>query len=238
MRYINLIFISVFLFTGQAQATGFEEKNLVNGSLAILQDFMTAEDAQIPSDLIKKAKAIIIFPAMYKGGFIFGARYGKGVVSVRSPKTDKWGPPAFIHTLGGSWGLQVGLEAVELVLLVMSQRGMEGILQGKFTLGGDIAVAAGPVGRYSEASMDILLKTGIFSYSRTRGIFAGVSIKGAALVVDEKANYRYYRKSYSTRDLLMTDKVKLVPQSAKRFMTGLDNLAFPEQLAQPAMPIN
>lgn len=222
MRLLSLSILSLFLFVQSAAADIQGQQETLNDALSVLNEMMNTPDEHIPKDLISQAQAIIIFPTMVKGGFMFAVRGGKGVASVRSKKTGTWGPPAFLYTTGLSFGLQIGVEAVDLILLVMTQRGMEGLLKDQFTLGGDVAVAAGPVGRHAEAATDILMQGEIYSYSRSKGAFAGISVKGTVITEDKDSNHAYYQEALSAKDILTGDRIKKYPETAKRFIEGLN----------------
>ncbi len=221
-----LVLLAVFIST---PAFASSSNTLQNGA-AVLEEILVSPDQNIPERLLANAKGIIIFPTMVKGGFFFGARFGKGVASVRDPKTGQWGPPAFLTTMGGSFGFQFGAEAVDLILLVMSDRGMQGLMKGQFTLGGDIAVAAGPVGRHAEANTDLLFQGEIYSYSRSKGLFGGISLKGAGFSFDDQAIEKYYGKSYEPNDLLSSGTIPKMPESGRRFMKRLNLAAPPAKL--------
>lgn len=223
MKYIGLIALLLFVSTAQAATEG--QAELLRDATSVMQEMLDSPDEGIPSELLGKAKAIIIFPTMIKGGFMFAARYGRGVVAVRSPKTGEWGLPSFMTTVGGSFGLQIGAEAVDLILLVMTQRGIDGLLQDKFTLGGDAAVAAGPVGRHAEASADIMMQGEIYSYSRSKGAFAGLSLDGTIIATDNQSIEVYYGGPYDPRVILFENKVKKQPETARRFMKDMNRLA-------------
>ena len=182
MKQIFLSIILILLVSQGvwAEGDGDKQRKILRTSQMVLKEIQKSPDQNIPMNLISKAKAIIVFPTMFKGGFFVGARYGKGIASVRSAKLGEWGPPAFLYTTGASLGFQIGAEAVDLILLVMSQRGIEGLLSEKFTLGGDIAISAGPVGRHAEASADVFMQGEIYSYSRSKGIFSGISLKAVS----------------------------------------------------------
>jgi len=225
MKIITLSVLTIFLFTANTFASTTDQQNLLRKAGMVLEEIKNAPDEEIPTELIARAKAIIIFPTMIKGGFMVGARYGKGVASVRSSKTGQWGSPAFLYTAGGSFGFQIGVEAVDLVLLVMSQRGIEGLIKDQFTLGADAAISAGPVGRHAEAAADILMQGEIYSYSRSKGVFAGVSLKGTVITADTDANWDYYNRPLSPQDILIYGKVQKNPVSATRFKRYLNRLA-------------
>jgi lipid-binding SYLF domain-containing protein len=230
MKIINLILLGIFLVTSSAVAKTTDEQQLLRKAGYVLQEVLESPDIEIPEALIKRAKAVIVFPTMIKGGFMIAARYGKGVVAVRSPKTGKFGPPAFVYTAGGSFGFQIGAEAVDLVLLVMSPRGIEGLLKNKFTLGADAAITVGPVGRHAEAGADILMQGEIYSYSRSKGAFAGVSLKGAVISSDRDANWDYYNEPITSEEILLFSKVKKLPESGKRYIRAL-NMMFPPTIS-------
>ena len=198
-------------------------------SLAVIDEIMNSPDQEIPSELISQAKAVLIFPTLVKAGFIVGGRYGNGMASMRSRNTGKFGPPTFLTQAGLSVGFQFGAEAVDLVLLVMTQRGLESLLKDELTLGVDAAVSAGPVGRHAEAATDIRMKGEIYSYSRSKGAFAGVSLKGTIISTDKEANFDYYGRFFKAKDILIRGKVKKIPDSGKRFIERLNFLAPPKK---------
>ena len=227
MKLISFgIIFTLFLVNG-AWADGSKQRKILRTSQFILEEIQKSPDQQIPMNLISKAKAIIVFPTMLKAGFFVGARYGKGIASVRAEETGEWGPPAFLYTTGGSFGFQFGAQAIDLILLVMSQRGLEGLLNEQFTLGGDIAISAGPVGRHAEASADVFMQGEIYSYSRSKGLFGGVSLKGTIITSDSDANLAYYGHPYTSEDILLTKQVRKIPESGKQFIKIFNHLAPP-----------
>ena len=179
--------------------------------------------------MLSKAKAIVVFPTMVKGGFIFAARYGQGVAASRSLETGQWSPPSFVATVGGSLGFQVGAEAVDLVLLVMNRRGIEALLKNKFTLGGEVGIAAGLLGRHAEAAADFKMRAEILSYSRSKGMFGGISLKGTVINTDNESNHLYYGRKLSSIDILLEGKIDKPPESARRFVQHLNKLAPPKR---------
>jgi len=223
---LTIIFLSLCATTAQAKE---ENEQTLKDSLSVIHEIMNSPDNQIPSNLISEAKAILIFPTLVKAGFVVGARYGEGVASMRARKTGKFGPPTFLTQGGLSIGFQIGAEAVDLVLLVMTQRGLESLLKDELTLGADAAVSAGPVGRHAEAAIDVGMRGEIYSYSRSKGAFAGVSLKGTVISTDEKANFDYYGRFFKAKDILIRGKAKKVPASGQRFMEGLNFLAPPKR---------
>ena len=227
MKLISFCIIFVLFFVSGAWADGSKQRNMLRTSQMILEEIQKSPDQQIPMNLMSKAKAIIVFPTMLKAGFFVGARYGKGIASVRTEETGEWGPPAFLYTTGGSFGFQFGAQATDLILLVMSQRGLEGLLNEQFTLGGDIAISVGPVGRHAEASADIFMQGEIYSYSRSKGLFGGVSLKGTIITSDSDANLAYYGHHYTSEDILLTKQVRKTPESGKQFIKIFNHLAPP-----------
>ena len=168
----------------------------------ILEEIMNVPEQAIPTAILEKAEAIAIFPSVIKGGFGIGAQHGRGVLSARNSETGGWSQPAFLSLNGGSFGAQFGVQAVDLVLVVMNRRGLDNLLKNEFKIGANASVAAGPVGRGAEASTDIGLRAEILSYSRARGLFAGITLNGAAIQEDEDANKAFYGRPVSNRDLV------------------------------------
>jgi SH3 domain-containing YSC84-like protein 1 len=177
-----------------------EEKRLTD-SAAVLETLVRAPDQGIPEHILERAEAIIVIPSLVKGGFIIGAQHGRGVMSVRNRETNKWSAPGFVALTGGSVGWQIGLQAVDLVLLVMNKEGVKDLLDTEFKLGANASVAAGPVGRQGEASTDASLSAQILAYSRAKGLFAGLSLEGAALRADRDANKSFYAASVSIDEM-------------------------------------
>lgn len=163
--------------------------------------------------MLARAEAIAIFPSTLKGGFIFGAHRGKGVISVRDA-AGSWSNPAFLTLTGGSFGAQIGGQAVDVVLVVTNRRGLEQLLQNQFKIGAGAAVAAGPVGRDAEAATDIQLRAEILSYSRARGLFAGLTLRGSAIREDRGANRDFYGRSMRTRQVVL-DREAAAPISTE-----------------------
>jgi lipid-binding SYLF domain-containing protein len=231
MRFLHLLILIILIFA----ITFFTDSNLYAGDIVklekriqncdeIVNEIMQMPDKTIPTDLLSKCAAVAIFPYVVKGGFFVGARYGKGVVVAHDSKTGKWRTPAFFTIGGGSFGFQIGAQAIDLILVIMNKRGLEGLLKDRFTLGADAAVAAGPVGRVASADTDLLLKAGIFSYSRSKGIFAGVALKGIVITPDKKANQTYYGGPVNVQEILLGNKV-IPPPSSKSLIDTLSRLS-------------
>jgi lipid-binding SYLF domain-containing protein len=178
------------------------EEKRVTDSAAVLETLVRAPDQGIPEHILERAEAIVVIPSLVKGGFIIGAQHGRGIMSVRDRDTNRWSAPGFIALTGGSIGWQIGVQAVDLVLLVMNRDGVKDLLDNEFKLGANASVAAGPVGRQGEASTDASLNAQILAYSRAKGLFAGLSLEGASLRVDRDANKDFYGTTISTEDMV------------------------------------
>src|SRR5262245_50519185 len=182
-----------FSFSVRAQeGPNSEEASRIRESITVLNEVMTTSDTSIPLSITSKAEGIAIFPGTLKGGFIFGGMRGRGVLSARTE--GSWSAPAFMTLTGGSIGLQIGGQASDLVLVIMNRRGLEQFVRNQFKLGADAAAAAGPVGRDAQAATDLQLRAEILSYSRARGLFAGVTVNGSTVRADVDANQRFYGK--------------------------------------------
>jgi lipid-binding SYLF domain-containing protein len=201
VRKIWLTTLLLVLGAVCAFGAGKEEERLAHAAKAF-DEIMSAPDKGIPGNVLNKADCIVIIPGMKKGGFIVGGRYGKGMVSCRDKAKGAWGAPAMLEMGGGSFGLQIGASAVDVVMLVMNRKGMDSLLKDKFTLGGDASVAAGPVGRAGTAETDALMSAKILSYSRSKGVFAGLELKGTTLNQDGNANKALYGKEVEAGDIL------------------------------------
>ena len=174
----------------------------LDDAVAAISEIMETPDKGIPQDLLDRAECMVIVPGMKKGAFIIGGKYGKGFVSCRKPGGQGWTGPAAVRVEGGSIGLQIGGSETDVVMLIMNQRGMQKLMASKFTLGGEGEVAAGPVGRNATAQTDAFLHAEILSWSRSRGVFAGVSLTGATLREDTEDNQELYGKPYENKQIL------------------------------------
>jgi len=205
-----------------AMAVHAEDPPLVRAenSVRVLKEIMEAPDKSIPVDLLKEAHAIAVIPDMVKAGFIFGGRRGEGLISVKGPD-GTWSNPSFVTITGGSVGFQAGVSSTDVILVFRTQRGVDSIVNGKFTLGADAAAAAGPVGRTATASTDSQFKAEIYSYSRSRGLFAGVALDGSALRIDYDANEAIYGKGITPRRIF-EGGVSNVPSQVVDFRDRLE----------------
>src|ERR1700737_1927643 len=188
----------------------------------VLNEILSVPD-NIPQDLLDKADCVVVFPSVLKVAFIVGGSYGRGAMSCRKGEGFRgpWGAPTMMALEGGSFGFQIGGEATDFVLLVMNERGASGILASKVKLGGEASVAAGPVGRDASADTDATLRAEILSYSRARGLFAGVSLEGSTIRPDNSDNRRIYGKKIPARDIVLSGTVP-VPPAAEQLISTLD----------------
>jgi len=177
-----------------------DEAKRIRDATTIFGEIMVAEDKAIPTAILSKAEGIAIFPDTVKAGFIVGGMRGRGILSVRS--ATGWSSPAFITLTGGSIGLQIGGQAADIILVLNDRRGIENLVRNQFKIGADASVAAGPVGRDAQASTDIQLRAQILSYSRARGLFAGVTINGSTIRQDLDANERFYGKRLQSKEIV------------------------------------
>jgi lipid-binding SYLF domain-containing protein len=177
---------------------GEEENQRAQNAVRVLKEVMMAPDKRIPGDLIGSAYAIAVIPDVIKAGFVIGGRHGLGLISVKT-SDGTWSNPSFISMTGGSIGFQAGVSSTDVVLVFRTQRGVDSIVHGKFTLGADASVAAGPVGRTAQASTDAQLKAEIYSYSRSRGLFAGAALDGSVISIDNDANQSVYGEGVTPR---------------------------------------
>ena len=174
--------------------------NRMTDSGKVLNELTSASDQGIPEEVLKDAKCVAIVPDMVKGGFVIGAQHGRGVATCRT--ANGWSAPAFFTLTGGSWGAQIGAESVDLVMLIMNDKGMDQLLSANWKLGGEGSVAAGPVGRDASANTDWKLRAQVLTYSRTRGLFAGLTLNGANVRQDDDSTRAFYGKDYDFRTLL------------------------------------
>jgi len=186
---------------------------------SVLHEIMAAPDKGIPEEVLEHAKCIAVVPHMIKGGFVFGAENGRGVATCRSAKG--WSAPIFFAITGGSWGLQIGLEGVDLVMIIQNERGMRQLLSSKFSLGADASAAAGPVGRHASANTDWKLDAEILTYSRAKGAFAGLTLNGASIRHDEDSTKAIYGRNVSNRRILRGEVT--MPTAAHSFLEAVSS---------------
>ena len=200
----------------------------LDSSVEVLRAAMGAPDKGIPDEVLNGAKCIVVVPNLIKGGFIFGGKHGRGVASCRT--ADGWSAPAFVSVGGGSWGLQIGVEDVDLVMLVMNDKGLQHLLSSKFELTGEGSVAAGPVGRHTSAGTDILMNTEVLTYSRSHGVFAGLTLEGAVVEQDNDSTHAIYGKHMEFRYIL-SGKAS-TPRSADAFIKAVSEAGQQAKIAE------
>ena len=191
--------------------------NRLDNAGRVLHEIMSAPDSGIPEEVLEHAKCIAVVPHLLKGGFVFGAENGRGVTTCRT--TGGWSAPAFFAITGGSWGLQIGVEGVDLVMIIQNDNGMKRLIGSGFELGADASAAAGPVGRHASADTNWKLDTEILTYSRAKGLFAGVTLNGASIRRDDDSTEAIYGRDVPTRRILQGDEA--VPASAQSFLAAV-----------------
>jgi lipid-binding SYLF domain-containing protein len=213
MVLMGALLVGSFTLLAIAKENATDERERAQKSADVLSEIMQIPEGSIPDELMEHAHAIAVIPHMVKGAFGLGGEYGKGLVSERLPD-GRWGAPSFIKMGGGNFGFQLGVQATDVVLVFTDRNGFKGLLEGKVKLGADASVAAGPVGRKAEASTDVLLKSGVLAYSRSKGLFAGVSLDGAVVTIDESANEKAYGKVLSAQEILSSGRMASNPNVA------------------------
>jgi lipid-binding SYLF domain-containing protein len=213
---------AALLVAGTAGAETPEEQRLTDAN-EVLEQLADIPEDGIPPALLGSAYGVAVIPNVLKVGLVVGARWGRGVLVVRQPD-GQWSQPSFITVTGGSVGWQAGAQSSDLILVFKNRRGVDGITSGKLTLGADASVAAGPVGRYTSASTDIRLRSEVYSYSRSRGLFLGVAVDGAALSIDQSANAAFYAKPGVSAEAIFTADDVTAPVEARRFVATLTRL--------------
>ena len=177
-----------------------EAVDRLNDAANVLNQLVNAPDNGIPDAVLKRAKCVAIVPSMIKGGFVIGGQHGRGVATCRTP--NGWSAPAFFTLSGGSWGAQIGVESADVVMTIMNDQGMQNLMSAKFKLGGEASVAAGPIGRQASAGTDYTFNSEVLTYSRTKGLFAGLDLNGAAIQQDVESTNSFYGRQVSFRDVL------------------------------------
>jgi lipid-binding SYLF domain-containing protein len=216
---VSLMMFNAGVRTSHASDLSTRESERIAEAAAVLQEIHAVPDKDIPRELWDKAACVLVVPSLKKAAFVIGGEYGKGLMSCR--KDGAWSAPVFMQIGKGSWGLQIGAQSIDLVLLVMNERGMEKLLGNKVSLGAEASVAAGPVGRDARAATDVQLKAEILSYSRTQGLFAGINLSGGVVKSDDDDNQDLYGPKVTAKDVLIGGK-QTPPPSAVPFMSALD----------------
>src|ERR1700723_1137759 len=211
-----------------AGSTREDTVNRLQNSVDVLQSIMATPDKGIPEEVLSGAKCILVVPDLIKGGFIFGAKHGRGVASCRT--SNGWSAPAFVSVGGGRWGLQIGVEGVDLVMLVMNDQGFQHLLSSKFELTGEGSVAAGPVGRHASAGTDWKMNKEALTYSRSKGVFAGLTLEGAVVEQDNDSTRAIYGKHMSFRNILSGRAA--APPSADAFLKAVSEAGHQAHIAE------
>ena len=216
--FVSLVLIlTPSLFADETTTPDNKATRRVESAGTVLDEIQGAPDQGIPEEVLGSAECVAVIPTLLKGGFIFGGRYGKGVASCRTPKG--WSAPAFFTIGGGSFGLQIGGEAVDLVMLIMNENGMKNLLSSQFKLGADASAAAGPVGRHASADTDWKMKAQVLTYSRARGAFAGLELTGASIRQDKDSTREFYGRMVPFKTSLQGDVD--APKTAYPFLNSL-----------------
>jgi SH3 domain-containing YSC84-like protein 1 len=230
-KTVSLLLMSIVGLVGTYAWAGSAREDSVarlQSSVDVLHAIMATPDKGIPEEVLSNAKCILVVPDLIKGGFIFGGKHGRGVASCRT--SDGWSAPAFVSVGGGSWGLQIGVEGVDLVMLVMNDQGFQHLLSSKFQLTGEGSAAAGPVGRHASAGTDWKMNTQVLTYSRSRGVFAGLTLEGAVVQQDNDSTRAIYGKHMMFRNIL-SGKVS-TPESAEAFVKAVSDAGQQARLAE------
>jgi len=230
-KTISLLLMSFMGMVGTYAWAGSAREDTVDRlqkSVGVVQAIMSAPDKGIPEEVLSNAKCILVVPDLIKGGFIFGGKHGRGVATCRT--AEGWSAPAFVSVGGGSWGLQIGVEGVDLVMLVMNDRGFQHLLSSKFELTGEGSVAAGPVGRHASAGTDYKMNTEMLTYSRSKGVFAGLTLEGAVVQQDDDSTRAIYGENIEFRSIL-SGKVS-TPKSADAFLKAVSDAGQQAHIAE------
>jgi SH3 domain-containing YSC84-like protein 1 len=231
MKVTSLLLIGAFtLANGNLWAASGRQDSIdrLQMSSDVLHAIMAAPDKGIPEEAVSSAKCIVVIPHLVKGGFVFGGEHGRGIASCRTP--EGWSAPALVSLGGGSWGLQIGLEGVDIVMLVMNDQGFQHLLSSKFKLSGDASASAGPVGRHASAGTDWKMNAEILSYSRSHGVFAGVTLDGGVVEPDDDSTRAIYGRDHSFQDIL-SGRVR-APKSTLSFMKAIAETGRASALAE------
>jgi SH3 domain-containing YSC84-like protein 1 len=230
-KTMSVLLMSVLGMAGTYAFAGSGREDSIarlQSSVDVLHAVMSTPDKGIPEEVLSGAKCILVVPNLIKGGFVFGGKHGRGVATCRTP--EGWSAPAFVSVGGGSWGLQIGVEGVDLVMLVMNERGLQHLLSSKFELTGEGSVAAGPVGRHASAGTDWTLNTEVLTYSRSKGVFAGLTLEGAVVEQDDDSTRAIYGRHMQFRSILSGKAA--TPKSADAFIRAVSEAGQQAKVAE------
>lgn len=231
MKMIPLLLVGAFALTsGNLWAASGRQDSIerLQMSSDVLHSIMSAPDKGIPEEVMASAKCIVVIPNLIKGGFVVGGEHGRGIASCRT--AEGWSAPAFVSVGGGSWGLQIGVEGVDLVMVVMNEQGLQHLLSSKFELSGAASASAGPVGRHASAGTDWTMNTEVLTYSRSHGIFAGITLNGAVVQGDADSTRAIYGRDPSFQSIL-SGKVR-APRSTVKFMHAVGEMGHAATVAE------
>jgi SH3 domain-containing YSC84-like protein 1 len=228
MSVLLMGFIGLFGTYAWAGSARQDSVKRLDSSVDVLHAVMATPDKGIPEEVLSNAKCILVVPNLIKGGFIFGGKHGRGIASCRT--SEGWSAPAFVSVGGGSWGLQIGVEDVDLVMLVMNDRGLQHLLSSKFELTGEGSVAAGPVGRHASAGTDWKMTTEVLTYSRSHGVFAGLTLEGAVVEQDDDSTRAIYGRRLGFRFILSGKAA--TPRSGEAFVRAVSEAGQQAHLAK------
>ena len=230
-KLVSFVLMSMIGLVGTLSWAGSAREDTVDRmerSVNVLHAIMSTPDKGIPEEVLTGTKCILIVPDLVKGGFVFGGKHGRGVATCRT--AEGWSAPAFVSVGGGSWGLQIGIEDVDLVMLVMNDRGLQHLLSSKFELTGEGSVAAGPVGRHASAGTDWKMNTELLTYSRSKGVFACLTLEGAVVEQDNDSTRAIYGKHMSFRNILSGKAT--TPRSAEAFLKAVSDAGQQAHIAE------
>ena len=216
-KLASILVVLVFATCAWAGQTREDVDGRLDHAAKVMQQIMSTPDKGIPDEVLDHAQCVAIVPDLLKGGFVFGAEHGRGVATCRT--ANGWSAPAFFSITGGSWGLQIGVEGIDLIMVFMDRQGANQMLSSKFELGADASASAGPVGRHASADTDWKMNTKVLTYSRSKGVFAGLTLNGARIAPDEDSTKAFYGHVVSTRKIL--DGNIPVPPAAKSFVASV-----------------
>ena len=230
-KTMSLLLMSMMGMAGTYAFAGSGREDSVDrlqSSVDVLHSIMATPDKGIPEEVLSGAKCILVVPNLIKGGFVFGGKHGRGVATCRT--ASGWSAPAFVSVGGGSWGLQIGVEEVDLVMLVMNDQGLQHLLSSKFELTGEGSVAAGPVGRHASAGTDWKMNTEMLTYSRSKGVFAGLTLEGAVVEQDNDSTHAIYGKHMAFRSILSGKTA--TPATADAFLKAVSGAGQQARIAE------
>src|SRR6266852_5068325 len=228
MSLLLMSFMGLFGTYAWAGSAREDTVDRLQKSVDVLHAIMATPDKGIPEEVLSNAKCILVVPDLIKGGFIFGGKHGRGVATCRT--ANGWSAPAFVSVGGGSWGLQIGVEGVDLVMLVMNDQGFQHLLSSKFQLSGEGSVAAGPVGRHASTGTDWKMNTQMLTYSRSEGVFAGLTLAGAAVEQDNDSTRAIYGKNMRFRNILSGNVS--TPESGEQFVKAVSDAGQQAHMAE------